>query len=742
MTDPIHVRRGQLITTYGVGSLFPSESDSFMIRGIHEWPEDNLSTVSEPRLQRKLGVTRLLAPPANVSSRADAKANRTPRFKRTIPVYPFPRTYVCPNSKCSAVGNSEQLQRDRSKGRCGLCDEGPTLVPSRFILSCEKGHLDDFPYFEWAHHGHFPDRDWWDVSYGSSEAGHRLKLVAQGQSSGLADLVVECSCGEKKSMQNAFSASAFPKNRPCSGQRLWLGREYNEACDQRPRAVQRGASNVWFGVTDSAISIPPYSSRLVQLVSRHRRGLRGYSADALTPPLSDEVRRTLSHVRANEAIAESLEEVAGAARLLLHPGADAPVDAEQIRQDEFQAILRCAKAEPGDQFDSREEIVPPSCRGWVEQVRMLPRLRVVSALKGFTRLKLHTTDADGGAEVSPLFPEDCEIDWLPATELLGEGLFISLDSKKVQEWTETQFAKSRGEMLDANRRAAIEQNPGHSASSMVPIDMTRVALHSISHMVMDQLALDAGYPVSALKERLYVGPDMCGFLIYTASSDAAGSLGGVASMARREHLEHALAEAHARHSWCPSDPVCAESSGSGTDGVNLAACHSCLLLPETSCEGFNAQLDRSSVVGPPDDPGLGLIDWLTNNAPDHTDTDEPLSPDRNQHAEDPDSYAWNDDSYEELSEQIPELERLLWYLDSDGFPLPEPETTAGPPSREYEFMLVWPTAQVAVDIEEDPERDSYLRNKGWTVAISDTGRGQDVWTKVSARLRAAFGPRY
>lgn len=90
---------------------------------------------------------------------------------------------------------------------------------------------------------------------------------------------------------------------------------------------------------------------------------------------------------------------------------------------------------------------------------------------------------------------------------------------------------------------------------------------------------------------------VAGLLVYTASSDSAGSLGGVASMAETEQLEAALREGLQRLSWCSSDPVCIELTGSGTEGLNLAACHACVLAPETSCEMNNSFLDRALLFG-------------------------------------------------------------------------------------------------------------------------------------------------
>jgi hypothetical protein len=82
------------------------------------------------------------------------------------------------------------------------------------------------------------------------------------------------------------------------------------------------------------------------------------------------------------------------------------------------------------------------------------------------------------------------------------------------------------------------------------------------HWYYDQRALlrdypefAAGDPAASLRERLFVDDKAAGLLIYTASSDSAGSLGGVAAMAEPGHLGDALREGLQRLAWCSSDPV-------------------------------------------------------------------------------------------------------------------------------------------------------------------------------------------
>jgi len=49
------------------------------------------------------------------------------------------------------------------------------------------------------------------------------------------------------------------------------------------------------------------------------------------------------------------------------------------------------------------------------------------------------------------------------------------------------------------------------------------------------------------------------------------------------------------------------STKQGFHSLNYAACHDCVLLPETSCEFRNVLLDLISIVGKLDNPDLGLM---------------------------------------------------------------------------------------------------------------------------------------
>ncbi|HHX47547.1 MAG TPA: hypothetical protein GX718_09290, partial [Brevibacterium sp.] len=218
------VRRTSLASTYGVGALLPTADDSVMIRGLQDWHLGDV--IQEPRLARSLGVTEFRSPP-------------TWRDNGDVPAIRFPEYVFC--TKCRRLGRWYEVI-DQVTDKCRTCHE--IVSPSRFVCCCTNGHIEDFPYSSWVHQ--YPRYQ---------GEGHTLSLISQGHTSALSDLVVSCSCGKKRSMDGAFHFNALRGLHGCRGSRPWLSDD-DEKCDQTLRTLQRGSSNVWFGVTSSAISIP------------------------------------------------------------------------------------------------------------------------------------------------------------------------------------------------------------------------------------------------------------------------------------------------------------------------------------------------------------------------------------------------------------------------------------------------------------------------------------------------------
>ncbi|GAC49344.1 DUF1998 domain-containing protein [Gordonia aichiensis] len=561
-TANVKARRSQLLSTYGIGGLFPSETTSFMIVGLHEWNQVRAQPVSEPRLARSLGVQDLKAPPAGE--------------KRDVPVVRFPVTQICPG--CRKIGTTAQLGGDWNASNCRCKDgrAGAALSPFRLITACTHGHIDEFPFFQWLHRGSDGPEDQ------SSDKKHEMKMKSLGRTSSLDDLVLECTCGvSSRSLEGASQSTAMKGVMRCRGLRPWLGADYAESCAETPRVLQRGASNVWFPAVRSAISIPPYSLAVAKFVDKHWAALEDPEA------VTDALLRNLA-----KRSGFSIDQIVSEIDRRRGEEKDEAVDDKALRRQEFQALVDGREEYEGESDFVCEKSVtrgqfPDGVPEIFTELRKVTRLREVRALRGFTRLT-GESDPDTLCELSPE-----PLSWLPAIEVIGEGIFVALDRKELTAWATEPFAEGRQRKLQdaANKQAKQFKRDA------LPVDISKVALHTLAHVLIDQLSLDAGYPASSLRERLFVDEDMAGILIYTASSDSAGSLGGVASQADPTKFAAAIEEGLTRLSWCSSDPVCIESPASGTDALNMAACHACVLAPETSCELNNTLLDRALLFG-------------------------------------------------------------------------------------------------------------------------------------------------
>ena len=343
------VRRAQLLSTYGIGGLFPSGNTSFMIMGLDDWATAPRDELNEPRLARSLGIRRLFLPPSG-------------RPKGDVPARRFPQTQFCPG--CHRVGDVfKDFRCGHNEVQCKLCSDERELIPFRLMVACTRGHVDEFPLFEWLHKG--TDR---------SSAAHRMSVNVSGTTSSLADMRISCSCGAPSiGLDGAFSPTTMQElGVRCRGRRPWLHTDDSE-CTEKPRTVQRGASNVWFAAVQSAIAIPPYSLAIAKFVD----GFAPDLADAYGRPwqeiLDDDYRSDRSpegcrflFKRADKStrpftragIEGELER-----RKTVNDGAD--VSEQALRRDEYKALIDGSEDDAGSDFVSLVRDVPDGFRALV-----------------------------------------------------------------------------------------------------------------------------------------------------------------------------------------------------------------------------------------------------------------------------------------------------------------------------------------------------------------------------------------
>ena len=140
-------------------------------------------------------------------------------------------------------------------------------------------------------------------------------------------------------------------------------------------------------------------------------------------------------------------------------------------------------------------------------------------------------------------------------------------------------------------------------------------LHTLSHLLVREIALECGYSSASITERIYSNSERseAGILLYTAASDSEGTLGGLVRLADEDQMDRLLRAAFANARRCSSDPLCAEHAPLITeDSLHGAACHACVFASETTCERGNRFLDRRLIVPvDPAEPALALDGYFT-----------------------------------------------------------------------------------------------------------------------------------
>jgi hypothetical protein len=567
------VRRGQLVTPFGVGAIVEVGQDSFVCADLSRWAPADTLALPESELQR---ITR--------------REIRTPFA--SAPFVRFPRWLFCPlcriMTRLTPDKESELITRGFTTPRCTDCKRAE-LTPMGFVQACEDGHLDEIDWFRWAH------RNSHIAASGQCAPGTaRMHFRTTGARGGdWETLRIECeSCGSRNTLEGLTTR---PLPGRCRGRQPWMSQD-GGSCDKQPFGHRRGDSNLYFPDQLSAIDV-------VVDGAMPTSGLRTFIAEQLEKPSWAPTRRMAQTfpprdlARACESMLSDLAQERGVSLAEIEEafilelegkprenasGEDhAGATQEEILRREWPVLSRRSDLE----HPSLIIKVQSSYHSWSSQLRaavasisLLPRLREVRALLSFRRV------SDAGLR-QPLHASN-ENHWLPGIEVWGEGIFIRMSEQFVVSWENSLAPSLRSRVQRVAQR--------HEGSGRAPAGVTPrfLALHTLSHALIRRLAFDAGYSSTALRERVYAGDGMAGLLIYTADADSEGSLGGLVRMGEPAALGRTLEAALNDAAWCSADPVCAETQSQGVRGMNGSACHACSLISETSCTFHNQLLDR------------------------------------------------------------------------------------------------------------------------------------------------------
>lgn len=606
MSKNVTLRQSQLVTTFGPGAMVDLPTRSVVIGGLDLWhmrERGSWRPIHEPRAVAVLeallrrnerlaeGVSLTLRTPP-VEDESHRPLGEPPGVEARI----FPTWFVAREAEETGGARRRRLVRWRDlnpKGRADFVDDDGrrhAVTPIRFVAGCKKGHLQDI---DWSYAVH--------VGTTTERCVQPLWLEERGTSGDPRSTRVVCGCGAYLSLRDAQADGRFGK---CRGARPWLHTPEPGGCTENLRFLTRTATNAYFPQVLTVISLPAAEDELTRLVEQHMDAL-GWT---------DNAGEVAAARRSNPAARAALEgwddeAVLGRVRQLRLTGHQNVAKAPKVAEYD---LLASGLAEVGsDAPDARLHARTLERTEWDgERARLAPiaaavavhRLREISCLYGFTRFEAAPTAIDGNLEELYLAVEGAalaaELDWLPAVEQLGEGLFLRFDVDRLKAWIAREEATRR---LDALHDGYERWRAGQPYADKLQFPgLGYYAIHSFSHALMNEIALDCGYPASALKERIYALVDAeaerFGLLLYTASTGAQGTLGGLIAVLPR--LGAIAERALDKLALCSGDPICAEhdpDAHADDRALSGAACHACLLVAETSCEARNLYLDRALV---------------------------------------------------------------------------------------------------------------------------------------------------
>jgi hypothetical protein len=607
------LRLSQVVGLFGPGAMVDLPDRSVIVSGLDEWDmrgPQAFKPIEEPRLTEVLRerLTQDGRWPAGrpLSLRTPPLGNSDPRLPSpTMQVRVFPTWFTCEESSAEDARRRRLVrwsELDPLRRRDWIDNAGKRQVvtPIRFVCGCQNGHLQDIDW-KWVIHGGTPCQEpMWLQEYGTSAEPR--------------DTRVQCGCKKSIGLDELFIKGRLGK---CHGNRPWIG-DREDGCDSELKLLTRSATNTYFAQVATVISLPSAEDELTKRISeilsvlqratdvagitaarmfnpQVEAGLHGYS-DAEVFERLVQLRQGLTTPATKDPRIAEFELLASGRSMIGENRPDAKLHAETL-------------ARPAWDPDN-----DPVCEG-ITSLVAVHRLREVCCLYGFTRFEPSPL-ADDGLEDIGLAIRGASLgvgnDWLPAIEQFGEGLFIQFSPQKLQEWLDRKGTRSRLQQIgDAAAAWSVKNHQPVGFRSGGPYMLA----HSLAHALMTEIALDCGYPATALKERIYALPRLnptdpirSGVLIYTATAGIQGTLGGLVEVASR--FRHVLRPALEHLLICSGDPICADHDPkTRTDDRALhgAACHSCMLIAETSCEARNLHLDRALLVDTMATSGAGFF---------------------------------------------------------------------------------------------------------------------------------------
>ena len=593
------LRRSALISVYGPGSLVDFRSDhapiSCIIKEYGNWESEPL--IEEPRLAALLNTVSFRQPPVDYEN----NGSKTQTF-----IEQFPKWLQCPT--CKRIGHLKSWQSlsfsnhlDRYCTHCSSNSRKTYCIPIRFIAYCKKGHISDFPWHSFVNHS--------EQCSNNKPLDSQLILRSKGPS--IADIFVTCpSCQASRPLIDAYKKTSFN----CPSGTPWREHQtHSGECDQKLKITQRGSSSVYYPIHQSAISIPPWSSRIQSYLKGNyrtiiecddpkiRKQLIQLLAKSPGTPTSISVERGKISVERLVQYFDERDEYCQSEK-----------DSLSLKMEEYSVLSDSINTEyTSPDFIANPTKLTSSLGKYFRGVSEIKRLREVRALVGFTRVD-PTPDKQFMQSIST---KETASQWLPAIENFGEGIFIDFNTSYLHQWSIQPSVRKHFSSLTSGFFGSLVSDGQDIDAYKKILSPEFYLIHTLSHLLIRNLSTKCGYSSASIRERVYsLNSDISGcapthgLLLYTSSSDSDGSLGGLCGMAQNENFESLVVDSLRDGAWCSSDPLCISRPNADSLTASQASCHNCTLVPETSCEFFNSYLDRLFLFGNSCNPEIAFFE--------------------------------------------------------------------------------------------------------------------------------------
>jgi len=613
-SDKIKHGRSKLISNYGgVGSLIETPDCSIIIETFDNWQYKDLSNklssyiIKDDRLLNRLknrfpNIRHIVQIPTDKNSYTDQV--------RPSANY-FSKWFYCP--RCNRFSEYNEMKRRWTAAgkqleyfnppKCTNLDcKEEVLEQIRFVMTCKDGHIHDIP---WKHWNTFLPEDNTEIEDDNADdeasnvkpqgpqidlsrtccQSQDLRYEISKENTELTGIRVVCkSCKSVRTLKGVFNYQT-----DCFGKKYWLGmtngKWADEECKQKTKVVVKTSNSVYYANSISSIYIPEMQSPITNEVRVE------------IDNLIDSGEFTTEEIIKNISITKKIPK--DVLRSYLETGNVIFIPDVVFRETEYNYLLKGEQPE-NNQLKFRLLECSAQIFGFEKLVK-LEKLKKITVQTSFTRQEPIDVDSilqeDNTYEYTvkrqSVSKNNFDTKLLPGIESFGEGILFVLDKEKLNRWELQDDVIERTKIIRGNAKNSSWQSHKIISRTLTP---KKVLIHTLSHLLIRELEYICGYPASSLQERLYVSDTMNGFLI-SAFDGTDGYLGGLANLCNDlSKLYEIIHSAINRANDCSSDPICMESEGQGVSQLNLAACHSCTLTPEITCELSNLFLDRKLLI--------------------------------------------------------------------------------------------------------------------------------------------------